>query len=360
MTAGGNSDISRVRAHIDIRALKNNVATIRRIVGKSKISAVVKADAYGHGLENICHAIDDVVDGFSVARVCEGVALRRLGTTLPIWVLSGCMSVDELGEIERYELSPVACDLHQIDLLRNSSVSEKVIIKVDTGLGRFGISTTEATELLRHPRWLKKATVILSHLSDADNLASEKTKAQIAEFNSITNKSPIQKSLAASAGLLAWPNSHFDWVRPGIALYGVSPFLEKTGADFGLDPVMTLKSVVVSIRTLAKGRSIGYGGEWICPERMPVGLVGCGYGDGYPRGVRKGASVLIEGQVAPIIGRISMDSFAVDLRSVHSPTVGQEVTLWGQGLPIEMVAIQARTITNELLTRLSKRVPRVT
>ncbi len=349
--------VPRARLEVSTVALRENIARLRDYSPGSKISGVVKANAYGHDLSLIVATIKDQVDGFSVATIKEGIELRSVAQHHPVWVLSGCLFEEEVNAAQRFNLTPVVCDADQLKLVTRICPDIQIGLKIDTGLGRFGFDVASIERLLTDPKVFCRVTVLLSHFADADNLDSVQTRDQLQRFSSLDKFGSLNKSLAASAGILSWPNSHYDWVRPGLAMYGVSPFPGTCADAFGLKAVMTFKSVIVSVRMLKKGQKVGYSGTWVCPENMRVAIVGCGYGDGYPRFLDPSAHVLIGGQRAPIIGVVSMDTITVDARRLRNCQVGQEVTLWGEGIPVETVASTASTIPNELLTRVHNRVP---
>ncbi len=226
-------------------------------------------------------------------------------------------------------------------------------------MGRLGFKQQTAQKIIEDKDLNQSIRVFISHFSNADVKGSETTQEQLRHFQSIKGLEEYERSIAASAAILSSVGSNFSWVRPGLMLYGVSPFIESTGQEHGLIPAMTLWSRLIAVRMFDRGDSIGYGGEWTCPVQMQVGFVGCGYGDGYPRSISEGACVAIRGKKVPIIGRISMDSMAVDLRGINDAKLGEPVTLWGDGLPIEGIARAANTIPNEILSRLPHRVDRV-
>ena len=351
-----------VRALIDIQALSHNLKQVRDTAPNSKVMAVVKADAYGHGLAAIANTLMEA-HAFAVASFDEGLVLRNAGVAHPICLLEGFFDAQELNLLNHYRFSSVVHNLGQLEQLEHCQSSKPIDVwlKADTGMNRIGFAPDEVPDALA--RLQKCKTVgrvrLLSHLARADDRTDKATNDQVALFTQLAAGRDLECSLANSAGVVAWPQSHFDWVRPGIMLYGASPVEGCSAAELGLHPVMTLTSQLIAVNYRRKGDCVGYGGEWICPEDMPVGVVAIGYGDGYPRLASALTPVLVNGKRAPLIGRVSMDMITVDLRGRPDAQVGDPVVLWGQGLPVEEIAAHAGTIAYELLARMPKRVPRV-
>ncbi len=350
------------RALINTAALKHNLQRAQQLHPTSKIMAVVKANGYGHGITAVSHALSDA-DGFGVASVDEALVLRESGVTAPITVLEGFFEATELTYIQSHNLIPVIHSSWQMDLLDNSRLDSEIDIwlKVDTGMNRLGFAPAEVEHAIQRASDSNHVGEIrlMSHLACADQPDSQATKNQISRFRNIVEGYNYTSSLANSAGVLNWPDSAFDWQRPGIMLYGSSPIEGQTAKALDLLPAMTVKSALIAVNQRSKGDAVGYGAEWICPEDMSVGVVAFGYGDGYPRHAKQGTPVLVNGIVAPLIGRVSMDMITVDLRQHSTAQVGDEVVLWGDGLPIDDVARQADTISYELMCHVTDRVPRV-
>ncbi len=351
-----------VRALIDTQALRHNLKQVRKTAPNAKIMAVVKADAYGHGLATVANILTEA-HAFAVASFDEGVALRNAGVAHPICLLEGFFDTQELTLLNHYRFSSVVHNLVQLQRLEShqSSSPIDVWLKADTGMNRIGFVPDELPDVLAR---LHKCNAVgrvrlMSHLARADDRADKATNDQIALFTKLAATREWECSLANSAGVVAWPQSHFDWVRPGIMLYGASPVEGDGAAELGLHPVMTLTSELIAVNHRRKGDCVGYGGEWVCPEDMPIGVVAIGYGDGYPRLAKASTPVLVDGQRVPLIGRVSMDMITVDLRGKPDAQVGDPVVLWGQGLPVEEIATHASTIAYELLARMPKRVPRL-
>ena len=347
------------KALLDLKALRANLERVRNLAPRSKVLAVIKANAYGHGLLRVARTLE-AAEGFAVARVEEGIALRQALVPQRIVVLQGFLDPEQLKAHGYWRLEPVIHTPSQIEmLLRTKARALRVWLKLDSGMHRLGLSAEEFPKALARLLSLlpKSAITLMTHLACAENLEDPATAAQLAVFDRLTSRYGLQRSSANSAAILAWPESHADWVRPGLMLYGVSPFAERSASEIGLTPVMTLKSRVIAVKTVAKGERVGYGGSWIAPRPSRLGIVAVGYGDGYPREVSPQAKVLIEGRRVPLVGRVSMDMLHVDLTDFPELKVGTEVTLWGEGLPVEEVARWAGTIPYTLLCRVAPRVP---
>lgn len=348
-----------IEAQIDLQAFQANLQTVRRHAPQSRILAVVKADGYGHGLLRVARALR-AADAFGVAAIEEALDLRAAGIEHPIVLLEGFFEVNELAEIAARDLHIVVHHEWQLAALESARLpgSLTAILKINSGMHRLGFAPGEA--VTAYERLAACPAVgeiqLMTHLACAEERDNPVTLAQIDSFAAATAGLTGACSMANSAAVLQWPASHGDWVRPGIMLYGVSPFADSVGEEEGLKPVMTLKSRLISVRQCRRGDAIGYGGVWRCPEDMPLGVVAAGYGDGYPRSVPNGTPVLVNGRRVPLVGRVSMDMICVDLRSQPGAAVGDEVVLWGTGLPVEEVARSAGTIGYELLCGVTRRV----
>ncbi len=346
-------------ASLDAAALRHNLAEVRALSG-ARVMAIVKANGYGHGLTWVAKTLAEA-DAFGVASLEEGRELRESGIRQEICLLEGFFDASEIPVILREHLTPVIHDHYQVEALKGVRGAGRcdVWIKVDTGMHRLGFEPAEVpavmAELAALPCIARQG--LLSHLACAEDADSAATRGQIERFEGLALPG-LRRSLANSAGIMQWPAAHTDWVRPGLMLYGASPLAANTPVPARLKPVMTLRSRLISVRNRHKGDAIGYGGVYRCPQDMPVGVVGVGYGDGYPREFQTTVSVLVRGQRAPVIGRISMDMLTVDLRAVAGAQVGDEVILWGQGLPVEEIAHAAGTIPYTLLCGLTQRLPR--
>jgi len=360
------------RAVIDLSACRHNLQQAKLAAPDSRLIAVIKANAYGHGMLNIAHALNET-DMFAVARVEEAVMLRESGIKKPILLLEGFTSEAELILVSRYDLDCVVHHESQIQILEksNSKTSNEIKInawlKIDTGMHRLGFVIEEVESTYKRLSLLnkfKQPLQIMTHLANADDKNDQTTLNQIDIFNQKIetikkiNSDPntIEFSIANSAGILGWPLSHSNWNRPGILLYGVSPFINELADEHNLKPVMTLKSQIISIKKLNKGEPVGYAGEYICEKNMRIGIVAIGYGDGYPRHAKTGTPVLINNKRSQLLGRVSMDMICVDLTDLNDTKIYDSVTLWGKGLPVEEVAAHAGTIAYDLLCGVTKRV----
>jgi alanine racemase len=355
-----------IRALLSAEALRHNLARVRHFAPGTRVMAVVKADAYGHGLAWAARTLNEA-EAFGVASVEEGVALRAAGVRQPICLLEGFFDAEELPAIVQAQLSPVVHHKSQLWDLENTPGLNglDLWLKVDTGMHRLGFVPEAAVDAAQRLRKLPGVGTLrlLSHLANADNRFDAATPMQIDRFLKLAAELGDavvgERSLANSAGIVAWPASHFDWVRPGIMLYGGAPLIGQPARELGLKPVMTLETELIAVNQRRKGELIGYGGDGICPEDMPVGVAAAGYGDGYPRHAPAATPVLVNGQRVGLIGRVSMDMITLDLRGVRDPRVGDRVVLWGEELPVDEVAAAAGTISYELLCRVTARVPRI-
>ena len=370
----------RVWATIDTQALQKNLARVRSLCPESKIIPVIKADAYGHGMEQIARAIihsHTAIAAFAVATMAEALALHQLELDVPILLLPGFADEQELGLCIGAGIETVVHSPYQVTILQDRVESDvlagvpRLWVKLNSGMNRLGFSSAECVEAYHTLRGFPEVELVLmSHLACADDLlgaiASEFTSKQIAEFNRVRDQLAQESgravvcSVAASAGILGLPETHYDYVRPGVMLFGASPLTDETGEELGLLPVMTLHSRLIAINEVAAGDSVGYGATYVCDRETRVGVIVIGYADGYPRSAINGTAVLIETQAGPLrtrlIGRASMDMITVDLTGMDDVRVGDEVVLWGVGLCADEVARQAGTISYELFCKLTSRV----
>lgn len=347
-------------ACLDIPALISNLERVNQLAPNSKVMSIVKANAYGHGLVRVARALADHTDAFGVACSEEAWALRMAGIKQPINLLEGFFSEDEFPTIEEHQLTLTIHHVWQINALARAKLKQAVRIwlKIDTGMHRLGLAPELVEEAVEHLRQSTNVSAIgyMTHLANADDVSDASSTQQLKLFEQTIEMLEGERSIANSAGIVGWPQSHSEWVRPGIMLYGVSPMLGQQGREHDLKPVMTLRSRLIAVNYLKKGDRVGYGGSWECPEDMPVGVIAMGYGDGYPRHAREGTPVLVRDQLVPLIGRVSMDMITVDLRRIVQPRVGDAVTLWGEGLPVELIADASATIGYELLCGVTPRV----
>jgi len=346
---------------VDAGALRNNLAVVRRFAPAARVIAAVKANAYGHGLVHAARALADA-DAFGVARIDEALALRAARIAHPIVVLEGAFFASQLEAAAADDLQLVVHSFEQLAMLEQYAGTHRfaVWLKVDTGMNRLGFRIEELATA--HARLRACAAVgtlrLLTHLACAENIGGAETKLQLDRFRALSEPLRLERSIANSAGIIAWPDSHAEWVRPGLMLYGASPFAERSAADLGLLPAMTFTTQLIAVRTVEAGEAIGYNGIWRAPRRSRIAVAAVGYGDGYPRCMRAGAPALIGGREAPIVGRVSMDMTMLDATDLPNVAVGDEVALWGKGLPAERVAPFADTIAYELFCRIAERVTR--
>ncbi len=347
-------------ARIDLSALRHNFQRVRQSAPQSRVMAVIKANAYGHGMLHAAQALDDA-DAFAVARLDEALSLRSAGIKQPIVLLEGISGASELLPLTQFDLDTVVHNDAQIALLEQNRTQKPITVwlKIDTGMHRIGLAPDQAAtawQRLQACDAVAKPIRFMTHFANADLRGDARNAAQITQFSAALAGLQGERSSANSAAILSLPETHTDWVRPGIMLYGVSPFSDGRAQDENLRPVMTLSAHLIAVNRYRKGDAIGYGGEWQCPEDMPVGVAAIGYGDGYPRHARTGTPVLIDGVRVPLIGRVSMDMITLDLRAKPDAQIGTPVVLWGEGLPVEEIAACARTIAYQLLCGVSARV----
>ena len=347
-------------ALINSQALRHNLQVVREQAPTAKVVAVVKANAYGHGLLAVAKTLKEA-DAYAVARVEEALTLRSGGIVKPVILLEGFFSADDLPVLAANNLQTAVHSWEQLAALEQAELPQPIRawVKFDTGMHRLGVRPEEAEAFLQ--RLANCKNVIqpfnsMTHFSCADELENPATQEQIALFKALTEGLAGEFALSNSAGVLAWKEAHADWVRPGIMLYGISPFVDRVGADHGLLPVMTLKSTLIAVRRARAGEKVGYSANWTTPRDTWLGVVAMGYGDGYPRMAPNGTPVLINGRLVPTAGRVSMDMMTVDLGPDAVDKVGDEATLWGEGLPVEQVANYVGTIPYELITKLTPRI----
>ena len=370
----------RARATIDLRALKKNLSQVSAHCPESQIVPVIKANAYGHGVEKVALALNAMHRKFAalaVASMEEAIQLRTLGISAPILLLSGFRDKVEMDLCLNHKIEPVIHSMYQFEEIDKYLKTEfltgfgRVWVKFNSGMNRLGLDKEQALrvygDLHRHP---ETDVVFMSHLASADDPESqsavELTQRQIAEFDSLkqqiatSTQGPVQASLAASAGILSLPQTHHQFVRPGFMLYGGSPFTNRSAQEIGLLPVMTLRAKIIAINNVEAGGTIGYGAIHRCRQYTRVGIVSIGYADGYPRSAKNGTPVLVntkQGQRrAGLLGRVSMDTIAIDLTGLDTVKIGDDAVLWGDGLSADEVARYADTISYELFCKVTKRV----
>lgn len=353
---------ARVTTHPD--SLQHNLLQAKKSAPTSKAMPVIKANAYGHGAVETAGILYQHADAYAVSCIPEALELRDAKIDLPITVLQGPQNDNDLRAAISHKLRLVIHDQSQLSLLNNFSGTQlsslEVTIKLDTGMHRLGfaplLSENVFTQLKNHPLVDSQTIQFMTHLSCADNLENIYSSEQIEQFTSATHAFKVNKSIANSAGILGWPKSHADWIRPGIMLYGSSPFMNSGTENsplnrdkYHLKASMTFEAPIIAIHTLKKGDPIGYSGTWQCPEDTLVGVIACGYADGYPRHAQSGTPVWLNNKETQLLGRVSMDMIVVDLSQHEGARVGDLAELWGKNLNVDRIAHSAETISYELL-----------
>jgi alanine racemase len=348
-----------IRAVFDVGALRNNLAVAGACASRARVWAVVKANAYGHGLARTVHALEAAADGFALLDIDDAVRLREWGITQPILLLEGVFAAEDLGVVAEHGLTIVVHREEQIELLERHRLPVRVpvLLKMNTGMNRLGVEPEQMRgafeRLARSPA--VAGITLMTHFADADGTTG--VAKQMERFESAVAGIEAPRSLANSAAILRYPETHGDWIRPGIMLYGCSPFADKPASAFGLRPVMTLASELIAVRRLNPGDQVGYGGTFVAERPTRIGVVACGYADGYPRHAPTGTPVLVNGKRTQSVGRVSMDMMTVDVTDIPEAQAGTPVTLWGEGLSCDEVAAAAGTVSYELLCALAARVP---
>ncbi len=371
----------RAWASIDLNALRKNLTRVRSLCPISKIYPIIKSNAYGHGMKQAAHALQKShtnIAGFGVATVDEALSLRKFNDEQPILLLNGFMTVEELQECLLNRIEPVVHSGYQVELIEQLFSDEiygehrKFWVKYNTGMNRLGMDCELSREsFLKLQAFPGTSLILMSHFAcadDPDNAESTaRTRQQLQDLIALrsdlvtASHQGVYCSMAASAGVLHWPDSHLDVVRPGVMLYGSSPMVHETGEDLGLRAVMRLSSRLITIRTLQAGDAIGYGATYVCDQETKVGTVSIGYGDGYPRTAGNGTPVVVKTASGTIptrlIGRVSMDMITIDLTGIEDVQINDEVILWGPELCADEVAKAAGTISYELFCKVTSRVP---
>jgi alanine racemase len=349
------------RALIDLQALRHNYQLARETTG-AKALAVIKADAYGHGAVRVAQALEAEADGFAVACIEEALELRQAGIKAPILLLEGFFEADELALIVEHDFWFVVHSMWQLEAIESTSVGKPLTVwlKLDSGMHRVGLNPADYQSgyqrLLASGKVAK--AVLMSHFARADELGSARSDEQVAIFQAASQGLKAQVSLRNSPGTMGWPTIPSDWVRPGIMLYGATPFDQPQSVADRLQPVMTLESKVICVRELPVGEPVGYGGAFVTDRATRVGVVAMGYADGYPRQAPTGTPVFIDGQRSQLLGRVSMDMLCVDLTDIPQAGLGSRVELWGKNVLASDLATAAGTIPYQIFCNL-KRVPRL-
>lgn len=353
-----------IHARIDFDALRHNYLRTRELAGGARMWAVIKANAYGHGIMRIARGLSTLADGFALLDLEDAVRLREAGISQPILLLEGFFSARDLPEIAARRLSTVVHTAEQLDWLESAQLPAgariPLFLKVNTGMNRLGISPAQVPAALARLRaWPHAGPIgLMTHFADADG--ERGVDAQLARFAPLAAQFDGPVSMANSAALLRFPQTHADWVRPGILLYGASPATAyMTAADIGLRPVMRFEARVIAVQQLQPGDRVGYGGLFAAERSMRIGTVACGYADGYPRHAPSGTPVAVDGVRSRLVGRVSMDMIAVDLTDIPQAGLGSVVELWGEHVSLDEVAQRAGTVNYELVCALALRVPAV-
>lgn len=348
-------------AEIDCSAFAHNLEIIRRLAPQSKVSAVVKANAYGHGLQTAVRTLKGRVDGFSVATCDEALQVRALDTETPVWVLLGASSPEELEQCLAFNLTPVIAHRQHYEWCRvMGPLPLSVVVEIDVGMGRLGLAPEELPEVLEGLEASGTATIaaILGHFPDAENPDIGALVNQYHKFEEVVSDAGHPLTLANSAAILQYPDCHLDWVRPGLMLYGVSPLGQGCANELGLKPVMRMCAQLGGVRQMQPGATIGYGSTFICPREMLIGLVRFGYADGYPRQAVGRGTVVVRGQVADVLGRVAMDSLIIDASNISGISPGDVVELWGPEMPVEYLSRESGVIAHQILTSIGPRIER--
>ena len=350
------------RALIDLQALRHNYQLALDVSG-ARTLAVIKADAYGHGAVRCAQALQDAADGFAVACIEEALQLREAGISGPILLLEGFFDADELPLIQQHELWCVVHSAWQLEAIERSPINRPLTVwlKMDSGMHRVGLHPAEYQaayqRLLASGKVAK--VVLMSHFARADELDCPRSDEQLAVFQQASQGIVAEVSLRNSPAVLGWPQLGYkelpsDWVRPGIMLYGATPFEQSQAVAARLQPVMTLESKIISVRELPAGEPVGYGARFISQRPTRVGVVAMGYADGYPRHAPSGTPVAVDGQLSQLIGRVSMDMLTVDLTDLPQTGLGSRVELWGKQVLASDVASQAGSIPYQLFCNLRR------
>jgi alanine racemase len=347
-----------VEAIVDLQALRHNLSVAKRHAGGAKVLAVVKADAYGHGLDRVMPGLVDA-DGLAVVEFDAAVRIRANGISKPVLMLEGFFDERELQRFPELNLATVVHEATQVDTLVSAKLSHPVdvFVKINTGMNRLGFVPDEVPrvcDVLRQCPNVREI-VAMTHFADADGARG--IGWQMRTLAQATGSLGLTMCAANSAALLRFPESVGAWVRPGIMLYGASPFSDSSAQDQNLRPVMTFRSQIIGVQNLATGDCVGYACTFEAEKPMRIGIVAAGYGDGYPRHAPNGTPILVDGNRVKTVGRVSMDTLCVDISGLPEAGVGTPVTLWGHGMPVEEVATSAGTVSYELLTRITNRVP---
>lgn len=345
------------KATVKLSALRHNLARVRQYAPAAKILAIVKADAYGHGLLRLLPGLAEA-DGLGVLRLAEALTLREAGYSKPILLLEGVFSADELEIASAHDISIVVHHQLHISMLEQASITQPlhVFLKMNSGMNRLGFVPDQYQQAWHQLKACPAVASIsmMTHFATADD--ERGITQQLQAFDAATNALSGQVSLANSASIIRYPEAHRDWVRPGIILYGASPVSGTPANSFGLQPVMRFSSEVIAIQTLKAGEGLGYGQQFIAEKTTRIAVVACGYADGYPRIAPNGTPIAIDGQLTQVVGRVSMDMMFADISHLPAVQLGSEVELWGELVSVDAVAEAAGTVGYELLCAVAPRV----
>lgn len=347
-------------ATLSTENLLHNLEVIKRKAAVP-VMAMIKANGYGHGLRSVAMRLDGKVESFGVASVDEALALRKVNIKSPITLMSGAFEKDDILVSACQNFHLIFHDFKQIEWLNSINLPNpiKIWLKVDTGMGRLGFNLDNAKKayfMLKDNPQVIQPIGIISHLACSEEKNHPLNEIQINNFREFIKDIPGPKSLLNSGGIFNFPDETYNLVRPGITLYGISPFKDISAKELGLKPVMTLQTQLVKVDIHKAGSYVGYGGRFVCPEDMPVGVIAMGYGDGYTRTAKDGTPVLVNNTRCSIVGRVSMDMAMIDLRNCKNAQVGDPVILWGDKLPIEEVALHTDNIAYDLICGVQQRV----
>lgn len=342
-------------ARVSSAALKHNLKQARLYAPDAKILSVIKANAYGHGLEFAVRALEES-DGYAVLTIEGAARLRKAGITKPLLLLEGPFDIEDARHAAELNLTTVVHRQEQLDWLASGRSRVPIFLKFNTGMNRLGFDLEAFDTIMANVRANPGIghITLMTHFATADEAIGIDWQWQ--RFMRKASRTGLPISAANSAALLRYHATHAEWVRPGIMLYGSSPFADVSAEELGLRPVMTLQSRIIAVQQVPPGAGVGYGLNFKADTPTRVGVVACGYADGYPRHAPTGTPVLVEGQRTRTLGRVSMDMLAVDLTPLPEAGIGSLVTLWGEGLSVDEVAHAAGTIGYELLCALAPRV----
>lgn len=363
-----------IKIEVDLHSLKKNFFIAQKFAPHSRHFAVIKANAYGHGQMRVAKSLKEAgTHGFALLQLDDALLLRQANLKHQILLLEGLFNEKECLPAIQHEIDFVIhhedqlkfLESFEVEYLKNDSLKNKqccVFLKINTGMNRLGVLPNQVIDLVERIRKISyiKEIVLMTHFAFADEVEGVQAQMEVIDFikNEYYHRFKTNPSLclANSASLLRYPETHYDWVRPGIMLYGSSPFADKNAEQLGLRPVMTFSSEIISIQTIKAGERVGYGGTFQAETDMQVGIVACGYADGYPRHAPNGTPILVENVRTKLVGRVSMDMLCVDVTHIPNVHVGSQVVLWGKGLPIELVSDASKTISYELMCGITKRV----